>query len=96
MNEILVEKIDNNSYKFKGPLKEKEILITNFLYDNFWNSYNGTIYHLDKRLILLDFDEYAILQYDNKIRFILLCISIITFFVTIFYLILNINKKKYN
>ena len=86
--------MDNNSYKFNGSLKEREILITNFLYDNSWNSFNGTIYHLDKRLVLLDFDEYAILQYDNKIRFILLCISMLALFATIFYLFINTNKKN--
>ena len=93
-NKISLEKIDNNSYKFKGSLNEREILISNFLYDNFWNLYNGTIYHLDKRLVLLDFNEYAILQHDNKIRFILLCISLITIIVTFFYLILYTNKKN--
>ena len=93
-NKISLEKMDNNSYKFNGSLKEREILITNFLYDNSWNSFNGTIYHLDKRLVLLDFDEYAILKYDNKIRFILLCISMITLFATIFYLFINTNKKN--
>ena len=95
-NKISVEKIDNNSYKFKGALKENEILITNFLYDDSWVSTNGKILHLDKRLILLDFDEYAILQYDNKLRFIFLCISMITLFAMIIYLIFNTNKKKFN
>ena len=93
-NKISVEKIDNNSYKFKGELQKNEILITNFLHDNSWISTNGSIYHLDKRLILLDFEEYTILQYDNNIRFIFLCISMITLFVIIIYLIFNTNKKK--
>ena len=61
---IILKKLNRASYEYLGSLNDEYYLITNFLYDKYWQSKDGKIYDLDKKLVILDFNEKTKL-YDS-------------------------------
>ena len=98
-DKIILKKLNRASYEYLGSLNDEYYLITNFLYDKYWQSKDGKIFDLDKRLVILDFNEKTKLEFINKPRYYLLLLSIISIIITTVYLtmkkvIIKNNIKK--
>lgn len=88
-DKIILKKLNRASYEYLGSLNDEYYLITNFLYDKYWQSKDGKIYDLDKKLVILDFNEKTKLEFINKPRYYLLLLSIISIIITTVYLIMK-------